>query len=338
MNQGRQIRWGFIGASTIADEHMVGAVRQAGGEVLAIASSSDERATLFAKAHSIAKAYGSTATLLADKEIDAVYISTTNDLHCEQVIAAANSGKHVLCEKPMALSLKEAQTMIASCRDAGVQLGINHHLRNAGSHRAMRDLVAQGAVGRVLFVRVFHAIYLRPKVQGWRIHGASVGGGPILDIAVHDIDAVRFILQAEPLEAIGMAQSATLASAGLEDGAMAVIRMSNDALVHIHAAFTVPYAGTGIEIHGDKGSIIARDVMTAQQSGTVILRNAEGEKTITPEATPLYAHSIWRFTSAIHGNGQAAATGVDGMRSLAGALAVAEACRTGCCVSVLTDG
>jgi 1,5-anhydro-D-fructose reductase (1,5-anhydro-D-mannitol-forming) len=265
--------------------------------------------------------------LLSDPRVGVVYISTTNELHCDQVLAAAAAGKHVFCEKPLALSLEDARSMVRACLDAGVQMATNHHLRNADAHQAMRDLVRDGVLGRVLYARIFHAIYLRPKVQGWRINRPDAGGVPILDIAVHDVDALRFNLGSEPVEAIGMAQSATLAERGLEDDVMAALKMDDDTLVQIHAAFTVPYAGAGLEIHGDKGSIIARGVMTVQQDGEVLLRDAEGERAVPFSKTDLYGDGVARFVSAILGSGSPSASGEDGVRSLAGALAISEACR-----------
>ena len=191
----RPTGWGFIGASTVAREYMVAAVRaQPGNEVVAIGSGTLARAQDFAREHGISSAYGSVDDLLADPGVDAVYISSTNDLHCEQVLAAAAAGKHVLCEKPLAMSLPDAHRMVAACKEAGVVMATNHHLRNAATHRKIRELVQNGAVGRPLFARVFHAGYLRPVVQGWRIDRPEAGGGAIFDIVVHDVDALRFIL------------------------------------------------------------------------------------------------------------------------------------------------
>lgn len=328
--------WGFIGASTIAREHMVAAVRaQVGHEVVALASSNMERAAAFAHELQIARPYDSVQTLLSDPEVQVVYISTTNDLHCEQVLAAAAAaGKHVLCEKPLALSLADARRMVAACRDAGVAMATNHHLRSAATHRKLRELVQSGAVGQPLFARVFHAVYLRPLVQGWRIDRPQAGGGAILDIVVHDADALRFIFGANPIEAIGMSQTAFLAREGLEDGAMAVLRLDNGVLAQIHAAFTVRHAGTGIEIHGDKGSIVARDVMSQRAVGEIVLRDEHGERLVPVEHENLYAHGVASFCAAMRGEGSPAATGEDGVHSLAAALAVVEACRTGVAVKI----
>lgn len=330
MESKQSVGWGLIGASTIAAEHMIGAIRhQPGHEVVAVASSNAQRAVDYARQHRIDSAYDSVAKLLADPLVQVVYISTTNELHRDQVLAAAAAGKHVLCEKPLALTLDDAQQMVRACAEAGVVMATNHHLRNAATHRKIRELVQQGAIGRPLFARVFHAVYLPPHLQGWRIDKPAAGGGVILDICVHDADTLRFILGAEPVEAIGLSQSASMAREGLEDGVMAALRFDNGALAQLHDAFTTPFAGTGIEIHGDKGSIVGRNVMTQQAAGDVLLRDAGGESAIAVEHESLYARGVARFCAAIRGEGEPAATAIDGLRSLAAALAISEACRTG---------
>ncbi len=335
MEANMQIGWGLIGASTIAAEHMIGAIRaQHGHEVVAVASSSAARANDYAAKHGIAGAYDAVDKLLADPAVQVVYISTTNELHRDQVIAAAASGKHVLCEKPLALNLEDARHMVRACADAGVVMATNHHLRNAATHRKIRELVQGGSIGRPLFARVFHAVYLPPHLQGWRIDKPAAGGGVILDISVHDADTLRFILGAEPVEAVGMSQSASLAREGLEDGVMAVLRFDNGLVAQLHDAFTVPFAGTGIEIHGDQGSVIGRNVMTQRPVGDVLLRDAHGERAVPVEHESLYARGVAGFCAALRGEGQPAATGLDGVRSLATALAIVEACRTGSRVRV----
>ncbi|WP_218628332.1 Gfo/Idh/MocA family oxidoreductase [Variovorax sp. dw_954] len=327
--------WGLIGASTIASEYMIEAIRaQQGHKVVAVASSNADRAKDFAARHVIAGAYDSVAKLLADPAVQVVYISTTNELHRDQVIAAAAAGKHVLCEKPLALKLDDARKMVGACADAGVVMATNHHLRNAATHRKIRELIQAGAIGRPLFARVFHAVYLPPHLQGWRIDKPAAGGGVILDIAVHDADTLRFILGAEPVEAVGISQSASLAREGLEDGVMAVLRFDNGVVAQLHDAFTVPFAGTGIEIHGDKGSVIGRNVMTQKPVGEVLLRDAQGERAVPVEHESLYARGVARFCAALRGEGEPAATALDGVRSLATALAIAEACQGGKTVRV----
>ena len=322
--------WGLIGASTIARQYMVDAIlAQQGHFVQAVMSSQLDRADKFAAECSIPASYCTMEALLADPKVQAVYISTTNELHHDQVIAAAAAGKHVLCEKPLALNTEDAIAMVKACQRAGVVMATNHHLRNAATHRKMRDLIKGGAIGKPLFARVFHAVYLPPHLQGWRLDKPQAGGGVILDITVHDIDTLRFTLDSELVEVVGMSQTASMAKEGLADGVMAVMRFENGVLAQIHDAFTVKHGGHGIEYHGEAGSIIGSNVMSQQPVGEVILRNAEGEQLISIEHENLYVRGVKAFCSAMDGLGKPSATAEDGVKSLAGALAVVNACKSG---------
>ena len=321
-------RWGLIGASNIAREWVIGAIRATGGEVVSVMSSNAERARDYAAANGIAKSTTELATLLGD-DIDAVYISTTNELHRDQTIAAARAGKHVLCEKPLALSLADARAMRNACRDAGMVMGTNHHLRNAGTHIAMRDAIAAGRIGTPLAARVFHAVYLPPFLQGWRIDKPEAGGGVILDITVHDADTLRFVLGDDPVEAIAAMQNGGMGQAGLEDAVMGVLRFKSGLIAQFHDAFTAKFAGTGFEVHGTEGSLFGRDVMTQKPVGTVTLRTANGEEQLTTNPTNLYERALGNFHAAIAGRGTPSASGEDGIWSLATGLAVQQAARTG---------
>ena len=222
--------------------------------------------------------YSALDELLADPEIDAVYISTTNEFHRDQTIAAASAGKHVLCEKPLALSVSDALEMNRACAAAGVQFGTNHHLRNAVIHRKIRELVGSGAVGEPLAARVFHAVHLPPRLQGWRIERPASGGGVVLDINVHDADTLRFDLNDDPVEVTAMTANHGMAGTGLEDSAMSVIRFSSGVLAQTHDAFTVSYARTGFEVHGTEGTIRCSEAMTQEPDGDITLSDKSGTR------------------------------------------------------------
>lgn len=326
---GRAIRWAAIGASDIAAGSVIPAIRAVGGEVVSVLSSNSSHGEVYANENSIGICHSSLQSLLADEAIDAVYISTTNELHCEQVLAAATAGKHVLCEKPLATSLDDAKRMAAACRDQGVILATNHHLRNSHSHQVMRDLVAQGAVGKLNSARVFHAVQLPERLQGWRIDRSEAGGGVVLDITVHDIDSLRFILGANPIDVVSSSHNAGLASGDIEDGNMAVYRFEGNILAQVHVSFSVPYAGHGLEIHGDQGSLLATGVMAHAGEQRVILRHAAGEQEIEIEPSNYYETGIEAFHRAIRGEGQVAASDEDGLWSLASALATLDAAQSG---------
>ena len=219
--------------------------------------------------------------------------------------------------------------MVVACRERGVVMGTNHHLRNAATHRAMREAIKLGRIGKPLFARVFHAVYLPPNLQGWRIDKPQAGGGVTLDITVHDADTLRFVLDDEPAAISAMNANSGLGRAGLEDGVMGVVRFSSGLLAQFHDAFTTRYATTGFEVHGDEGSLIGRDCMTQAPKGEVLLHDAKGEEPLPIVHENLYERSVRLFQAAVAGRGAPAAGGDDGVRSLAFALATREAARTG---------
>ena len=327
-------RWGLIGASTIAHEWVIDAIRAVGGEIVSVMSTSAERGAKYAADHKIPKSVTSLEALVGDPDVDAVYISTTNELHRDQVFAAAKAGKHILCEKPLATSLEDARAMVEAARAAGVVLATNHHLRGAATHRAIRDAIAAGRIGKPIAARICHAGYLPEHLQGWRLDKPEAGGGAILDLTVHDTDALRFVLGEDPVEAIALTQHGGMAKAGLEDAAMSVLRFQSGLIAHFHDGFTTKYAVTALEVHGSEGSLLGSHCMTQKPVGTVILRNAEGEQALPLDHRNLYENTLAAFDAAIAGKGRPLCTGEDGVWSLATGLAVARAAASGATVKI----
>lgn len=328
------VRWGLIGASTIARQFMIDAIRaQADGEVAAVMSSNPERAKIYAGENGVPLGV-STLDALLGAGIDAVYISTTNELHLEQGLSAIKAGKHVLCEKPLALTSADAKKMVAAAKAAGIVFGTNHHLRNAGAHRAMREAIAAGRIGKPIAARVFHSVFLPENLQGWRIARPEAGGGVVLDITVHDADTLRFVLGDDPVEISAFTQSAGMTAGGLEDGAMCIWRFASGLIAQSHEGFTTKFAGTGFEVHGSEGSIIASNVMTQKPVGSVLLRTAKGEEELHFDREDLYTRSLRQFHAAIRGEGQPSATGEDGVWSLAAAEAALQSAKSGKAVRI----
>jgi 1,5-anhydro-D-fructose reductase (1,5-anhydro-D-mannitol-forming) len=331
----RQLNWGVIGASNIARSRMIPAINgDPASQVAAVAGNDPARARKLAQETGVPKAHDTIEDLIADPDIDVVYISTTNEQHRNQTIAAARAGKHVLCEKPLALTLGDANAMVAACREANVIMGTNHHLRNAATHRTLRRLIAEGVVGQPLAVRVFHAVYLPEHLRGWRVNSPH-GGGVMLDITVHDADTLRFDLDDEPVEVTAMATNQGMAAEGLADGVMGVIRFKSGTLAQFHDAFTIRHTQTGFEVHGTEGSLIGEDVMTQNPNGRIFLQRGDQREQIDfGVMEDLYARSVHRYNEAVLTGGQPAATGEDGVRSLAVALAAAESAATGKAISI----
>lgn len=323
------MQWALIGASTIAAQHMIRAIRaQEGNDIARVISGSEARAANYAREHRIPASGTDLDAALADPSIDAVYISTTNEKHLPQAMAAIAAGKHVLCEKPLAMSVADAIAMVEAAEKAGLVFATNHHLRCSGSHRTVRDLIATGRIGKVLSLRIFHAVHLPETLQGWRITSPEAGGGVIPDITVHDADVTRFLLGEDPETVVAQMTSSGMGQ-GVEDSAMSVWAMPSGTMVMSHESFTHPFAGSGLEVHGTEGSIFARGVMTQQPVGEIDLVTRAGRETVPFSRHDLYAQGVGQFLAAVAGRGQPAASGWDGVKSLAIALAVREAARTG---------
>jgi 1,5-anhydro-D-fructose reductase (1,5-anhydro-D-mannitol-forming) len=331
MTETKKLGWALIGASDIAKTRMIEAINgQPDSEVVAVMSTSEERAKRYAAENRIPRFYASVEAVLADYGVDVVYVSTTNERHKQEVTLAAKAGKHVLCEKPLALTVADARGMLETCQQARVILGTNHHLRNAVTHRALRRLIQEGAIGKPLAARVFHAVYLPPRLQGWRLDKPEAGGGVILDITVHDADALHFALDDDAEEVVALSGRQGLARSGLEDAVMGAIRFRSGLLAQFHDAFTIKNARTGIEVHGTDGSLIGEDVMTQEPQGRLFLQRQEKREEIDlGQHENLYAHQVRHFNAAVHGQGTPFATGEDGVRSLAVAVAVLESAKTG---------
>ena len=184
----------------------------------------------------------------------------------------------------------------------------NHHLRNAATHRAMREAIARGDIGRPLAARVFHAVSLPAKLQGWRVNAPAAGGGVILDITVHDADTARFVLDDEPEEVTAMAQSGGM-GAGVEDAVMAVVRFRSGLILQLHDAFTAKHAETGFQVLGSEGVLIGSNCMTQAPVGDVTLATDAGVTALPLEHENLYARGLDRFHDAAAGKGPAAASG-----------------------------
>ena len=320
-------RWALIGATTIAREWMINAIRENGGIVESVMSSDPDRARSFAAEFNIPR--GTTSLDEVLKDVDAVYISTTNERHHPECMAAARAGKHVLCEKPLATSYADAEEMVQACRDAGVVMATNHHLRNSGAHRAMRDVIHSGALGRLLAARVVHAGTLPIQMLGWRLHTKGAGAGALLDLIVHDTDLLRFLTGDEPAEIMTFAQNGGLAIEGIEDAAMSLLRFRSGFLAQIHDSFTTRAQETSCEIHGSEASLICRDNMAQKPAGRVWLRTPDGERELEFAQEDYYVYGVRAFHAAMRGEGRPAVSGEDGLRSLAVALAARRSAQSG---------
>ena len=323
------MRWGFIGASRIAERVMPALRKLPGQELVGVVSRSAERAKQFAAEQGLSHSDTDLERFLRDGRFDAVYISSTNEQHCAQTLAALGAGCHVMCEKPLAMSIADAKRMVSEAAARGRVLATNHHLRGSDCHAQMRALIASGAIGRVHGAQVTHAVYLPEQLQGWRLDQPEAGGGVVLDILVHDVDVLRYVLQAEPRRIYTSTAQAGLGRGEVEDSAMSVIEFDGPVLAQLHQSFVAPHGVTRVHVLGTEGNLYAEGSLTQAGAGQLWLRDAQGERELPVPKVDLYEAGFSAFVRACAGDGAPLASGLDGARSMAAALAGLASARSG---------
>ena len=192
-----KLRIGVLSTADIAIKKVIPGMRRAARvEVAAIASRNGDQAKAVAERLDIPRAHGSYDALLANSDIDAVYIPLPNHLHAEWTIAAARAGKHVLCEKPLAMTAADAERMAEACDAAGVRLMEAFMYRHHPSWVAVRDLVESGRIGRLAAVRSWFSYY---NVDPANIRNIKeYGGGALYDIGCYNVNLSRLLFGGEP--------------------------------------------------------------------------------------------------------------------------------------------
>jgi len=194
-----RVRWGVLSTANIATEEVIpGLRRSVRSEVVGIASREAGRAADAAARLGIPRSFGTYEALLADPDIDAVYIPLPNHLHAQWTIAAARAGNHVLCEKPLALTAAEAQEMVDACREAGVLLMEAFMYRQHPTWVAVRELLASGRIGRLVAVDSWFSYFNDDPTNIRNIQ--SAGGGALYDIGCYSINLSRMLFGGEPVQ------------------------------------------------------------------------------------------------------------------------------------------
>jgi predicted dehydrogenase len=203
MAEHRKVRWGVVGAARVATERVVPAMKRCQtAEVTAIASRDLAKARDAAARLGIAKTFGSYEELLADPEIDAIYIPLPNHLHAPWSIRAAESGKHVLCEKPIALSAAEAAELIRVRDRTGVKIGEAFMVRTHPRWLRARELVRSGRIGTLRAISGYFSIPLSDR--GNVRYVAEWGGGAMLDLGCYHVTLSRMLFGEEPRRAVAL--------------------------------------------------------------------------------------------------------------------------------------
>ena len=325
------LRWGIVGAGDIAHRVMAPAMRAAPQhDLVAVCRRDRTAAEEFASAHGARRAYDSVEALLRDPDIDAVYVATPVARHRPDTLAAAANGKHVLCEKPMALDVAEGEAMRAACAAAAVQLMICFYQRFSARHRRIRELLAAGTIGRVTAVRMNFSGRSPDRPGAWRQDPGQSGGGCYMDNASHCVDLLRFLFG--EIVAASAFVDTLAARYAVEDTATSILRLASGA----HAVVTSYWSSDDpdehrnslIEILGTDGAIVSTPLHDKFSRGQLTIATRGGERVETFEASTHVA-VLEEFLRALADRRPPAVTAEDGIAALRVVGAVYESARTG---------
>lgn len=249
------------------------------GELRAVGSRTEARARDRAELVGAWEAYGSYDALLADPEVDAIYIGVPNGEHARWALAAAEAGKHVLCDKSLALSVDDARAMREAFRAKKLRLVEGFMVRHHPQWTLLRELLDAGAIGTVRHVRSWFRAGLEAEDDHrW---SATLGGGALFDVGCYPINAARFVFQSEPLRAQA---TSSWKSKGVDISTDALLDFVGGGVASIHGSLRAPFE-EGLVVSGDKGRIVlerpfvshwdAVDVIL-ERHGTREVRHVEG--------------------------------------------------------------
>lgn len=288
------LRWGLIGAGDIANKSVADAIQaDPNSDLIAVCRRDEGRLAEFADKFSIPRRYASATDLISDPDVDAVYIATPVDCHCPQTIAAAHAGKHVLCEKPMAMEPDECEQMIQACEEANVQLAVAYYRRFYPVLARIRTWIQDGRIGRILSIGCVTGNPNRFPSDDWRVVQNRGGGGPLMDIGSHRLDLLLSLFG--PAEHV---KASVTKSPHYEAEEMATLLIEFHQGVQglLQCYFGTTNTPDRLEIIGTDGRIHIEDL----NSGDVILASnqaTEQEQHLPPENR--HAPLIKDFSTAV---------------------------------------
>lgn len=326
------VGWALIGTGSHPRLKMAPAINAApGGDLVAIMSRDVQRARQFSDEFSGGSAtpYTELEDLLRDTRVAVVYIASPNALHVSHVIAAARAGKHVLCEKPMALSVADCERMIKECEGAGVKLGVAFHLRTHPGILRLREMVRSGAFGTLAFIQTMFARGTRGEVtpaprtgsRAWWNNPSMVGAGAMVGTGVHCVDAIRFLTGAEVKHVTALADADEIHA--LEQLAIVGLGMSNGALATVCASRRLPDVSNDLMVCGSLGRATLYDGLDTTLKGRleIVTRGTESTSTFETSKVGLYTSMVEAFNGWIMAPKETGlppnlADGVDGMAAV----------------------
>ncbi len=326
------VRWGLLSTAGI-NRRLIPAIRAAErAELVAVASRDLAKGQAYASEWQIPRVFGSYEEMLASDEVDAVYISLPNHLHCEWTVKALEAGKHVLCEKPFALSVEEVDRMIAACRKSGRVLQEAFMYRHHPQTKLVGDWVRSGKLGDVLLVRAAFSFYMANREGNVRL-APEKGGGALWDVGIYPVSFAQFIFNELPETA---AAQQWIGSTGVDESFSGQLGYSDGRAAQLYGSFTIPHF-TLAEVHGTQGRIILTRPFTGvnEADSGVIFTPVDGEpQKLNVEPTELYLGEVDNMDAAILDGAPTLVTLEESRNHIRVACALYESAKKGTAVKV----
>jgi len=288
------LRWGLLSTAHINRALIPALQASARNELVAVASRGIERAETYARKWNIPRAFGSYEEMLADPQVDVVYVSLPNSLHSEWTIKAARGRKHVLCEKPLAVTVEEVDTITTTAEQAGVTVAEALMYRHHPQTLKVKGLVEDGAIGKLRLVRGSFTFNIT-RLQDVRLNSA-LSGGSIWDVGCYPISYARLIVGAEPLEVFGWQWSGP---SQVDEAFLGQMRFAGELFAQFDCGFRAPFR-THLEIVGSEGTLtVPKPFKPGLDEQIFLARGDEGPQTITIPGQELYAGEVEDMADAI---------------------------------------
>ncbi len=270
------LKFGLVGCGDISRKRVAPALRDLPNcELVAVSRADFGKAESFAKEFGARKWYRDYAELIADDEIEAIYIATPVHLHAEQAIAAAEAGKHVLCEKPMAMNVDECDQMTAACQANNVKLGIAYYRHFYPAIKRIKEIIADGEIGHPVIAQINAFEWFNPEPSSprhWLIEKAQAGGGPMFDFGCHRIEVLLNILG--PITRTAGVLTRVIFERQVEDTGVAVFQFERGTLGVLSITHAARQSQDTVAIFGSEGSIQVESL----NEGTVAIRTPAGDR------------------------------------------------------------
>src|SRR4051794_21941371 len=246
--------WAMVGTGWHVRDRAAPAARRAKDiRLVAVCGRNGERAREYAEMFGFEHAYDDYDAVLCDERVEVVYLATPNHLHAAQTIKAAQAGKHVLVEKPMALSTTEAEAMIDACRAHAVKLGVAFHLRHHPAHRMARRAIAEGLLGEVRFLQLQWG-RTNPRREGWWQEPEQVGAYITMARGVHLIDLLCFLSDRQPRQVMAMTDGQR-PDRPLEETALSLVDLGDDVFGSLVASRSFAHSENTLCVYGTTGTL-----------------------------------------------------------------------------------